>query len=196
MLRRLYKNGLMDILRPWLALNQNIASDALIELTLEFLLNLWTNRVLISNYSFNIGKAIVKVKKNGNPECKSLAEKVQQHWTEILNGEDSKANNPSPSAPSSVVTPDNPSLSRQVSTDGDGDYISSLPIGMYYFIQYGIVIMIMNMKYEIAISNQNYNVDAVARNTRSRRPVISDEEIMIRKRVRLKTIVSERLLLL
>ena len=138
MLRRLYKSGLMDILRPWLSLNQNIASDALIEVTLEFLLHLWTNRVLISNFSFNIGKAIVKVKKNGNPVCKSLAEKVQQHWTEILNGEDTKSNNPSPSpsAPSSAVTPDNPSLSRQVSTDGDGDYISSLPIGMYFFHLY------------------------------------------------------------
>lgn len=131
MLRRLYKNGLMDILRPWLALNQDATSDALIEVTLEFLLHLWANRVLISNYSFNIGKAIVKVKKNGNPVCKSLAEKVQQHWTEILKGEDSKSKDSSLSALSSAGVPDNTSLSRQVSTDGDADYISSLPIGMY-----------------------------------------------------------------
>ena len=139
MLRRLYKNGLMDILRPWLALNQNDVSDSLIEVTLEFLLHLWANRVLISNYSFNIGKAIVKVKKNGNPTCKSLAEKVQQHWTEILNGEDTKSKDPSLSTSTSTTTQENPitmestSLSRHVSKDGDNDYISSLPLGMCSF---------------------------------------------------------------
>ena len=72
-IRRLYKGGLLDVLRPWLALTSD---DSLIEVTLDFLLHMWTTKALISNYSFNIGKAIIKVKKNGNESNRELAEKV------------------------------------------------------------------------------------------------------------------------
>ena len=53
-------------------------AEALTEATLSFLLEMWITKSLINNYSFNIGKAIVKVRKNGNETNKQLAEKVQK----------------------------------------------------------------------------------------------------------------------
>lgn len=123
----------MDILRPWLTLSKEPVAEALTEMTLEFLLHLWANKILLSNFSFNIGKAIVKVKKNGNDVCKSLAEKVQERWTEILKSDDSKAKEPPtsqiPSSGYSIPSSTNPP-GRNTSSDMDGDYIYSLPLGM------------------------------------------------------------------
>ena len=66
-IRRLYKYGLLDAIRPWLTLGQDEETESLIDCTLNFLLEMWITKSLISNYDFGIGKAIVKVKKNGSP---------------------------------------------------------------------------------------------------------------------------------
>lgn len=120
-IRRLYKSGLLDVLRPWLALTSD---DSLIEVTLDFLLHMWTTKALITNYSFNIGKAIVKVKKNGSESNRSLAEKVQQHWTQILNTEEPKQG---------IVQPENSAgqirLPSTIAVPQQPDYVSSVPIG-------------------------------------------------------------------
>ena len=87
-IRKLYKEGLLDVIRPWLSFDPNPEAEALTEVTLSFLKDMWITKNLISNYSFNIGKAIVKVKKNGNETNKQLAEQVQKQWTVILTTED------------------------------------------------------------------------------------------------------------
>ena len=87
-LRKLYKSGLLDVLRPWVTFEATPEAEALTEATLSFLLDMWITKPLIANSSFNIGKSIVKVKKNGNEVNKKLAEQVQNRWTEILKTED------------------------------------------------------------------------------------------------------------
>ena len=95
-LRKLYKSGLLDVLRPWVTFEATPEAEALTEATLSFLLDMWITKPLLSNFSFNIGKSIVKVKKNGNEVNKKLAEQVQNRWTEILKAED-KPEAPEPS---------------------------------------------------------------------------------------------------
>ena len=76
-LKRLYKNGLLDVLRTWLSTDETPAAEALTDVVLTFLKEQWITKALISNYDFGIGKAIVKVKKNGNASNRALAEEVQ-----------------------------------------------------------------------------------------------------------------------
>ena len=83
-IRRLYKYGLLDAIRPWLTLGQDEETESLIDCTLNFLLEMWITKSLISNYDFGIGKAIVKVKKNGSPGNQALADKVHKRWMDIL----------------------------------------------------------------------------------------------------------------
>ena len=111
----------MDVLRPWLALTSD---DSLIEVTLDFLLHMWTTKALISNYSFNIGKAIIKVKKNGNESNRELAEKVQQHWTQILNTEEPKQEESQPESSVGQIR-----LPSSIAVPQQTEYVSSLPPG-------------------------------------------------------------------
>ena len=120
-IRRLYKGGLLDVLRPWLALTSD---DSLIEVTLDFLLHMWTTKALISNYSFNIGKAIIKVKKNGNESNRELAEKVQQHWTQILNTEEPKQEESQPESSGGQIR-----LPSPIAVPQQTEYVASLPPG-------------------------------------------------------------------
>ena len=140
-IRRLYKEGLLDIIRPWVSFEANPEAEALTEATLSFLLEMWITKSLINNYSFNIGKAIVKVRKNGNATNKQLAEKVQKHWTEILQAEEKQETH-------------NRNASTSVQTM-DEEYISK---------------------------------DSVALHTRSRRPIINEEDLDYRKRLRMATV--------
>ena len=140
-IRRLYKEGLLDIIRPWVSFEANPEAEALTEATLSFLLEMWITKSLINNYSFNIGKAIVKVKKNGNETNKQLAEKVQKYWTEILQADEKpEIHNRNPSAPVQTM---------------DEEYISK---------------------------------DSVALHTRSHRPIIKEEDLDYRKRLRMASV--------
>ena len=67
-LRRLYKHGLLEAIRPWLTVKEGEESEALIRCTLEFLMEVWITKSLICNYEFGVGKAIVKVKKSGSAD--------------------------------------------------------------------------------------------------------------------------------
>lgn len=127
-IRRLYKSGLLDVLRPWLTVSSDPSAEAVIEMTLNFLLHMWTTKAMISNYSFNIGRAIVKVKKNGNAVCSELAGKVKDHWTEILSAEEPKAE-PEKSALSSGQIALPPATQFNTIALPQSDYVSSLPLG-------------------------------------------------------------------
>ena len=79
----------------------------------------WITKSLICNYEFGVGKAIVKVKKSGSAENQQLADKVQKHWTSILNA---KEEEPAASAsaskdPSSSVSQNYISLSQSTTSD-------------------------------------------------------------------------------
>lgn len=121
-LRRLYKHGLLEAIRPWLTVKEGEESEALIRCTLEFLMEVWITKSLICNYEFGVGKAIVKVKKSGSAENQQLADKVQKHWTSILNAkEEEPASSASASAskePSSSVSQNYISLSQSTISDG------------------------------------------------------------------------------
>ena len=121
-LRRLYKHGLLEAIRPWLTVKEGEESEALIRCTLEFLMEVWITKSLICNYEFGVGKAIVKVKKSGSAENQQLADKVQKHWTSILNAkEEEPAASASASAskdPSSSVSQSYISLSQSTTSDG------------------------------------------------------------------------------
>lgn len=127
-IRRLYKAGLLDVLRPWLTVSSDPVAEAVIEMTLNFLLHMWTTKAMISNYSFNIGRAIVKVKKNGNAVCSELAGKVKDHWTEILSAEEPKAE-PEKSTLSSGQIALPPATQFNTIALPQSDYVSSLPLG-------------------------------------------------------------------
>ena len=101
-LRKLYKYGLLEAIRPWLTVKEGEESEALIRCTLEFLLEIWITKPLICNYEFGVGKAIVKVKKNGSPDNQLLADKVQKHWTSILNAKEEEPATSTPKSPSSI----------------------------------------------------------------------------------------------
>lgn len=111
-LRKLYKEGLLEILRPWLSYNSNPEEAALTAAVLTFLNKAWITKNLISNYSFDIGKAIVKVKKHSTPSNKQLAESVQKYWTEILTTEEK----PEP-VPEIAVYPSSYSPEQLISSD-------------------------------------------------------------------------------
>ena len=133
-IRRLYKTGLLNVLRPWLTVSSDPSAEAVIEMTLNFLLHMWTTKAMISNYSFNIGRAIVKVKKNGNAVCSELAGKVKDHWTEILSAEEPKAE-PEKLGPPSGLSSGQIALppANQFNTIAlpQSDYVSSLPLGFH-----------------------------------------------------------------
>lgn len=130
-IRRLYKAGLLDVLRPWLTVSSDPSAEAVIEMTLNFLFHMWTTKAMISNYSFNIGRAIVKVKKNGNPVCSELAGKVKDHWTEILSAEEPKAETEkSTLLPGQIALP-SPMQFNTIALP-QSDYVSSLPLGLYH----------------------------------------------------------------
>lgn len=65
-LKRLYKCGLLDVLRTWLSTEETPEAEALTDVVLTFLKEQWITKALISAYDFGIGKAIVKVKKSGS----------------------------------------------------------------------------------------------------------------------------------
>lgn len=153
-LKRLYKNGLLDVLRTWLSTDETPAAEALTDVVLTFLKEQWITKALISNYDFGIGKAIVKVKKNGNASNRALAEEVQKQWTDILNAKE-KSTVPEP-APSPTSLP----LSKGV---------ISLPTTLP----------------SVALPRS----DAVALNTRSRRPIIMDDVFDYHKRLRITSLV-------
>lgn len=117
-LRRLYKHGLLEAIRPWLTLKEGEESEALIRCTLEFLLEVWITKSLICNYEFGVGKAIVKVKKSGSAENQQLADKVQKHWTSILNAKEEEPVVSAPKEPSSSVPQSYISLSQSTTSDG------------------------------------------------------------------------------
>ena len=117
-LRRLYKHGLLEAIRPWLTLKEGEESEALIRCTLEFLLEVWITKSLICNYEFGVGKAIVKVKKSGSAENQQLADKVQKHWTSILNAKEEEPAVSAPKEPSSSVPQSYISLSQSTTSDG------------------------------------------------------------------------------
>ena len=107
------------------------SAEAVIEMTLNFLFHMWTTKAMISNYSFNIGRAIVKVKKNGNPVCSELAGKVKDHWTEILSAEEPKAETEkSTLLPGQIALP-SPMQFNTIALP-QSDYVSSLPLGLYH----------------------------------------------------------------
>ena len=117
-LRRLYKHGLLEAIRPWLTLKEGEESEALIRCTLEFLLEVWITKSLICNYEFGVGKAIVKVKKSGSAENQQLADKVQKHWTSILNAKEEEPAASAPKELSSSVPQSYISLSQSTTSDG------------------------------------------------------------------------------
>ena len=119
-LRRLYKHGLLEAIRPWLTVKEGEESEALIRCTLEFLMEVWITKSLICNYEFGVGKAIVKVKKSGSAENQQLADKVQKHWTSILNAkeEEPAASASASKEPSSSVSKNYISLSQSTTSDG------------------------------------------------------------------------------
>ena len=117
-LRRLYKHGLLEAIRPWLTLKEGEESEALIRCTLEFLLEVWITKSLICNYEFGVGKAIVKVKKSGSVENQQLADKVQKHWTSILNAKEEEPAASAPKEPSSSVPQSYISFSQSTTSDG------------------------------------------------------------------------------
>ena len=121
-LRKLYKHGLLEAIRPWLSVKEGEESEALTRCTLEFLLEIWITKPLICNYEFGVGKAIVKVKKSGSAENQQLADRVQKHWTSILNAKEEEA--ASASAPKDPVSSTSAAsqgvLSQSQSTVSDG----------------------------------------------------------------------------
>lgn len=121
-LRKLYKHGLLEAIRPWLSVKEGEESEALTRCTLEFLLEIWITKPLICNYEFGVGKAIVKVKKSGSPENQQLADKVQKHWTSILNAKEEEAASASaPKEPTSSTSAASQGvLSQSQSTISDG----------------------------------------------------------------------------
>lgn len=125
-IRRLYKCGLLEVLQLWLA---EPSDDSLIEVTLDFLLNLWTTKALITSYSFDIGKAILKVKKSGSESNRLLADRVQQHWTDILNTEEPKEEIQQESSTGQIRLPNSIAVPSQT------EYVSSLPPGASLMIQ-------------------------------------------------------------
>ena len=121
-LRKLYKHGLLEAIRPWLSVKEGEESEALTRCTLEFLLEIWITKPLICNYEFGVGKAIVKVKKSGSAENQQLADKVQKHWTSILNAKEEEAASASaPKEPASSTSAASQGvLSQSQSTVSDG----------------------------------------------------------------------------
>lgn len=161
-LRRLYKQGLLDVLRTWLSVDATPASEALTDVVLSFLKEQWITKTLISNYDFGIGKAIVKVRKNGSESNKALAEEVQQRWTEILNAKEKEEEG----------------ASNLVSLPAQGVPISK---GM---------ISLPRSNISVLRSGSYPASDSIALNTRSRRPIVLDDELDYRKRLRTLSNVS------
>ena len=161
-LKRLYKQGLLDVLRTWLSVDTTPASQALTDVVLSFLKEQWITKTLISNYDFGIGKAIVKVKKNGSEANKALAEDVQQRWTDILNA-------------------------KEKEEDGASNLVS-LPAPVVP-ISKGVISLPRNSLSALHTTSSSAS-DFVALNTRSRRPIVLDDELDYRKRLRTLANVS------
>ncbi|KAK8817402.1 hypothetical protein AV274_0190 [Blastocystis sp. ATCC 50177/Nand II] len=150
-LKRLYKCGLLDVLRTWLSTEETPEAEALTDVVLTFLKEQWITKALISAYDFGIGKAIVKVKKSGSESNRALAEEVQKQWTDILNGKEKNA------VPESALPPPAMPSSKGV---------ISLPTSLVPSVAFP-------------------PSDAIALNTRSRRPIVLDDELDYRKRLRM-----------
>lgn len=155
-LKRLYKCGLLDVLRTWLSTEETPEAEALTDVVLTFLKEQWITKALISAYDFGIGKAIVKVKKSGSESNRALAEEVQKQWTDILNGKEKNA------VPESALPPPAMPSSKGV---------ISLPTSLVPSVAFP-------------------RSDAIALNTRSRRPIVLDDELDYRKRLRMTSHVD------
>lgn len=85
-LKYLYKNKLLDVLRVWLSecLEKIDILYDFAENVLTFLRNVWISSSILEDHAYNVGKVIVRFTKLGDSKLSGIASGIKQKWLDAI----------------------------------------------------------------------------------------------------------------